>query len=228
MTTHACTNLFKILQGSSKGWGPIASLLHFHFCISEKNQDLLVRFGYNLAHLFRDIPWVPEAIAQIPNQTSRSWFSFKRCKSESAVEMQSVPSPFCKIQYVLYFIKIQGYHFPCGMMVIKAYLHFSVFTFYILGQFDGAYRRPMDAIFFSVVHDFQVIFLCIIFVYVHMCLLPRVFFGKNIFKKSRRYISFFQIQSVKVYWPSKMQCGRLRDYMQIPLVPFVEKAHKCL
>ena len=33
------------------------------------------------------------------------------------------------------------------MMVIKAYLHFSVFTFYILGQFDGAYRRPMDAIF---------------------------------------------------------------------------------
>ena len=64
--------------------------------------------------------------------------------------MQSVPSPFCKIQYVLYFIKIQGYHFPCGMMVIKAYLHFSVFTFYILGQFDGAYRRPMDAIFISV------------------------------------------------------------------------------
>ena len=130
MTTHACTNLFKILQGSSKGWGPIASLLHFHFCISEKNQDLLVRFGYNLAHLFRDIPWVPEAIAQIPNQTSRSWFSFKRCKSESAVEMQSVPSPFCKIQYVLYFIKIQGYHLPGVMMVIKAYMHFSVF--YIL------------------------------------------------------------------------------------------------
>ena len=39
------------------GRGPIASPFHFHFCISKKNQDLLVRFGYNLAQLFRDIPW---------------------------------------------------------------------------------------------------------------------------------------------------------------------------
>ena len=28
------------------------------------------------------------------------------------------------------------------------FLHFS-FDIYILGQFDGAYRRPMDAIFFK-------------------------------------------------------------------------------
>ena len=32
-------------------WGLIATLLHFHFCISKKNQDLIVRFGYKVGKM---------------------------------------------------------------------------------------------------------------------------------------------------------------------------------
>ena len=37
-------------------WGLIATVLHFHFCISKKNQDLIVRLGYKVGNSFRYIP----------------------------------------------------------------------------------------------------------------------------------------------------------------------------
>ena len=51
-----------------KGWGLIASLLHFHFFISKKSS--YTRFGYNLAqgYILKLLP------SLYPNRTSRSWF----------------------------------------------------------------------------------------------------------------------------------------------------------